>query len=394
MSRIVMGFVGDVLIKRDNPSEVFREVREILGAPDILFANLEGAYTDHPWPVPGAFGAMISAPLHNLDAYAEAGFGVMSLANNHILDVGYEALQETRAHLRSRGVRTCGAGNTLAEAREPAVLEVDGLRVAFLAYASVFQMGFEARFDTPGIAPMRAYDFWRSSFPLVHMPGVPPVLKTVPDDADLANLKTDIVDARRHADLVVTSFHWGDHTGPFRLTDHETRTARYCIDHGADLVVGHHHHAIRGIEWYRGKPVMYGLGHFVFDMKLQWNEAEFKKVLDEASPSGFLEQIPYNVAPREGWPYLPMHEDTRMTMLAWARVRDEAISDVGFLPCKLAPDGSVRPLREGTEDWGKLLRYFEKCNTSERLNGRATADEAVSLAGYPTVRVVPNTSRD
>jgi poly-gamma-glutamate synthesis protein (capsule biosynthesis protein) len=391
MSKVMIGFVGDVLVKRDNPQHVFTAVSEVLSVPDVLFANLEGAYTDNPRPVPGAFGALISGPAHNLDVYADVGFNVMSLANNHILDVGYEAMQETRSRLRAGGIETCGAGDSLADAREPAIVDVDGLRTAFLAYASVFPMGYEAGFETPGLAPMRAYDFWRSSFPLVHMPGVHPVVTTVPDQGDLAHLTEDIQRARARADLVVTSFHWGDHTRPFRLTDHETRTARFCIDQGADMVVGHHHHALRGMEWYKNKPIMYGLGHFVFDMRLEWTEEQFKRVLLQASPSGDLEKYPYNVAPRKGWPFLPMHEDTRMTVMGWATANRGGISEIGFLPCKLAPDGSVHPLRLGSAESNEVVSYLEKCNSSQHLNGRVVADRSVSIASFDTLRVV---SRD
>src|SRR6185437_4257994 len=119
--------------------------------------------------------------------------------------------------------------------------------------------------------------------------------------------------ARESSDLVVTSFHWGEYLRPFHLTEHERRTARYCIDQGADMVVGHHHHALRGMEWYKGKPIMYGLGHFVFDLVLEWSE-EYKKGLAELLSPAFFD-TPYTTAPKEGWPYLPMHEDTRMTVL-------------------------------------------------------------------------------
>src|SRR5207244_1166869 len=144
------------------------------------------------------------------------------------------------------------------------------LRIAFLAYASVFPIGFQARAHTPGLAPMRAYNAWREQFPTYYYPGIAPVITTVPDQGDLARLDEDIQCARERADVVVASFHWGDYSCPFRLTDHETRTARHCIDHGAHMVVGHHHHALRGMEWYQGRPILYGLGHFVFDFRLKW----------------------------------------------------------------------------------------------------------------------------
>jgi poly-gamma-glutamate capsule biosynthesis protein CapA/YwtB (metallophosphatase superfamily) len=387
MSKVLIGYVGDVLVNRDRPQEVFREVREVLSVPDILFANLEGAYTDHPIRVPGSVGGC-SAPAHNLNAYAEAGFDVMSLANNHILDVGYEAMLETRSRLRAQGVRTCGAGDSLGDAREPAIIETGGLRVAFLAYASVFPMGYEARSDNPGLAPMRAYNFWRDPYPLLHVPGKQALVTTIPDQSDLEHLTDDIRRARAVADLVITSFHWGDYSCPFHLTDHETRTARYCVDQGADMVVGHHHHAIRGMEWYKGRPIMYGLGHFVFDLRLQWSVEEYKKLLLELDPTGCL-QTPYTTAPREGWPLLPMHEDTRMTLLAWATADRDGIAEIGFLPCKLTPDGSINPLRLNSPESNEVVSYLEKCNRTQNLKSRIVSDGSMLIAGFDTLRVIP-----
>ncbi len=388
MSRVLLGFVGDVLINRENPREVFREVREILSVPSVLFGNLEGAYTDDPHPVPGLVGG-ISGRARNLDVYAEVGFNVMSLANNHILDVGYQAMLENRARLEAQGVKTCGVGNCLGDAREPAIVQADGLRIAFLAYASVFPMGFEARSDAPGLAPMRAYDFWRSPNPRIHMPGLHPIVTTIPDQVDLARLTEDIRLARARADLVITSFHWGDHTCPFRLTDHEKRTARYCIEQGADMVIGHHHHAVRGMEWYRGKPIMYGLGHFVFDMKLPFSAEELKKLLLEFDPGGWWDSTPYTIAPCEGWPYLPMHEDTRMTMLAWVIADRSGINEIGFLPCRLTPDGSVHPLRVTSQASNAVVSYLEKCNQTQGLQSSIVAADSMSIAGFDTLKVVP-----
>lgn len=385
MSEISLGFAGDVFVNRDRPAEVFGDVRDVLAVPDILFANLEGVFTDDPRPMPTTIVGG-SAPAHNLDALPEAGFDVLSLANNHILDAGYDAMLETRSRLRARGVRTCGAGESAADAREPAIVEAGGLRVAYLAYASVFPIGCEARSNRPGVAPMRAYDVWRGAYPTVHVPGALPLVQTVPEEADLACLTEDVRRARRRADLVVVSFHWGDHTRPFHLTDHETRTARYCVDHGADLVVGHHHHALRGMEWYRGKPIMYGLGHFVFDMRVDWSE-EYMKQLAELNPAFERMRTPYTIGPREGWPLLPMHEDTRMTVLAWATAGRDGVTDIGFLPCRLTPDGLVHPLALGSPESDEVVRYLGECDRSQGLRSRITPEGAMLLAGFRTLRV-------
>src|SRR5262249_24844902 len=136
----------------------------------------------------------------------------------------------------------------------------------------VFPMGYEARSNVPGLVSLRAYDLWRPALENYHVPGTAPVEQTVPDPRDLAALAADIAKAKHVADLVFTSFHWGDFLRPYHLRGHETRSARWCIDQGVDCVIGHHHHTLRGMEWYQGKPILYGLGNFVFDMRLNLSE--------------------------------------------------------------------------------------------------------------------------
>jgi poly-gamma-glutamate capsule biosynthesis protein CapA/YwtB (metallophosphatase superfamily) len=388
MSSVLMGFVGDVLVDRERDDDVFSEVRDVLATPDILFANLEGPYSDHPQPPPGT-STVVCPPAHNLEVYADAGFDVVSMANNHILDAGVTAMLETRARLRDKGVKTCGAGASLVDARLPAIAQIEGLRVAYLSYASIFPMGYEARSNAPGIAPMRAYNLWRELSPGVYRPGAVPFVTTVPDEGDLEGLARDIRHAREAADLVVASFHWGDYLRPYHLTDHEKRTARYCIDQGVDVVVGHHHHALRGMEWYRGKPIMYGLGHFVFDLRLQLTD-EDKQRYSELDPA----DISYAAAPREGWPLLPLHEDTRMTLMGWVSADDRGITATGFLPCRMTPDGRVHPLKLGSAESDQVVSYMEKCNKTQGLNGRFVQAELVELGGYKTLEVIPAWSNE
>lgn len=385
MSKVLIGLVGDLLVNRPNPEEAFRHVRDLLKSPAVLFGNLEGAYTDHAHTAPG-MNAMISGSAAYLDVFPKLGFNVVSLANNHILDVGSEAMLENRDRLRANGVATCGAGESLEDARKPAIMEAGGMRIAFLGYASIFPHGYEAYSRIPGIAPMRAYDFWRPQMPRMHMPGVAPVASTVPDQGDMANLAEDIRRARGLADIVVTSFHWGDQARPFHISDHERRTARYCIDNGADMVIGHHHHTIRGIEWYQRKPIFYGLGHFVFDFRLEMTSEELKKFLLELSQGGEW-NTQYVIGPRQGWPWLPMHEDMRMTMFGWALAGAEGITDIGVLPCRLMPDGAVQALKLGSAESDGVVRYLEQCNHTQGFNSELSPDGAIEVAGYNTLRV-------
>lgn len=378
--QIVIGLAGDVLIDRENPLEVFADVRDLLRAPDILFGNLESSYSDAPEPALTA-NIPVVPRAHNLNAVATAGFHVVSMANNHIVDGGHRAMLETRSRLLQQGVATCGAGADLEEARRAAVLEKNGSKVGFLAYSSVFPHGYEARSNVPGLAPLRACNHFHE-FPQFYAPGCIPRIETLPDPTDHENLAADLEALRPEVDLLAVSFHWGDFLRPFHLTDHERRTARFCIDRGADLVIGHHHHALRGIEWYQGRPIFYGLGNLVFDLRLNLSK-EWAEYMAKADPKS------YAVFPREGWPLLPQHPDTRMTMLAWVEVDGGTITGVGFVPARLQPDGRVSAVDPQSVAGQEVVNYVRECNQSQKLNGKIVSDAARVLGGHRSVRVVP-----
>jgi hypothetical protein len=377
---LLLGFVGDLLIDREHPAEPFADVRELLAAPDILFGNLEGPYTDHPHPAP-SLGIPVIPRRHNATGFGPAGFAVLSAANNHIVDAGHEAMLETLADVRAQGVAVAGAGENLAAARAPAVIGRKSCKVAYLCYASVFPMGYEARSDVPGLAPLRAYNHFHEAYPNYHIPGTPGRVETLPDATDMANLKADITAARGRADVVVTSFHWGDFLRAFHLTDHERRTARYCIEQGADIVVGHHHHMLRGMEWVAGKPVFYGLGHFVFDLRLKMN-TEIAAALAKVPADS------YTLAPRDGWPLMPMHPDARMTLMAWAALKGGRAEAIGFVPCRLRPDGRVQAVSPESEEGREVVAYMEKCQTTQGLNGRIEGGGPV-IGRHPSLRIIP-----
>lgn len=379
---LILGLVGDLLVDRDDPPEVFAQVQGVLDGVDLLFGNLEGPYTDDPHAPPSA-PIQVLPPARNLDVYAQCGFDVLSLANNHIVDGGHQALLDTRRRLLEQGVAACGAGRDLAEARAPALVQAGGLEIAFLAYASIFPSGYEARSTVPGVAPMRAHTLYLPAYENYHAPGIDPKIKTLAYDEDLEHLREDLAGARQQADLVVASFHWGDFMKPFHLTDHERRTAHFCIDEGADLVAGHHHHVLRGMEWHAGKPILYGLGHFVFDLR-----TEIPPELIEMLGGAAEDPNYYGVAPRPGWPLLPLHPESRMTLLAWAAVQGGAFARIGFLPCRLRPDGQVHPADPDSPEGREVVEYMTQCCETQGLNARLAPCD-LQLAGHRTVQVLP-----
>ena len=382
---VLLGLTGDLLVNRDDPEGIFGEIQPALDDTDILFGNVETGYSDNPRI---AMTAAIPsyAPLSNLAAFPAAGFDVVSMANNHVMDSGPESMLHVVERLSQLGVRTVGAGINLAAAREPAIIEKNGLKIAYLAYASMFPYGYEARANFPGLVPMRSHNLYIEPIENNYTPGVPPRIRAVPHAADLKNMKEDIRKAREQADIVVTSFHWGDFQRPFHLTDHEKRIARIVIDEGADIVLGHHHHILRGIEWYKGKPIFYGLGHFVFDIAIDMPLEAIKQFSGPADDPDF-----YGLVWHDDWPLLPLHPDARMTMLGYALVsRAGAVDDVGFLPARLTKTGHVVPVGTTSDEGRQVIEYVMKGILSQHLNGVVSNQDAITLGGYPTVRVIPN----
>jgi poly-gamma-glutamate synthesis protein (capsule biosynthesis protein) len=369
----LLGFVGDIVVDRDDPESVFDAVTDVLAVPDALFGNCEAAYTDDPQIAPTNLFPVVPAA-KNLRALRR--FDVLSLATNHILDGGYAALLETYEGLRASGSSPVGVGRDILEARRPAAIERGGLRLAFLSRGSIFPFGYEADVDRPGLAPLRAMNHHVERFPGYWAPGLVGSVVSVPHREDYESLASDLERARAEHDLVVASFHWGDFQTPFALTDHERSTARFAIEHGADVVVGHHHHTLRGVEWYAGKPIFYGLGHFVLDLHAKWSESQLKATatLGEADS--------YDMYDRPGWPLLPMHPDSRMTMVGWVETDDKgAPAAAGFVPCALTPDGRVHPHDAGSDTGRSVARYVERCCDAERLAVRLRVSGGRSFAG-------------
>lgn len=392
----LLGFVGDVIVDHDEPSSVFRHVQDQLHSVDMLFGNQECPYTDDPHPAPSAIFAMY-APVASSVALGEAGFTVMSMANNHIVDAGHRAMLDTQRILERQGIATAGVGADITQARRPARVRAGELAVAVLAYSSTFPAGYEARHGWPGLAPMRSEERLVNQGDRVARRQPIPRTRASLDEDDAEALRADVRAARKGSDIVVASFHWGDVETRFTVSDHERRVARLAIDAGADIVVGHHHHTLRAMEWYRGKPIFYGLGHFIFNFSAQTIDriatiadglAHVDDEDDDDSNYGHIET-------HEGWPLLPFHKDTRMTAIAWCDVSQDAIVGAGFLPCLIEPDGSVRPHDPRSPEGRRVVNYFEAACAAEGMPTRVEPADDVRLGGLPTVRLIaPVVSRE
>lgn len=253
-------FVGDTAPRRADPDSMFKNTSAYLKTSDLLFGQLEAVMTDRgapacqcrlPMRIPPAVGACLK----------RAGFGVMSGAGNHVMDWGFQGFYDTLDHMKAAGVDLVGAGRDLEEARKPVIRTLDdGTRIGFLAYCSILPQDYWALTDRPGANPMRAI----TAAPCIEhdQPGTPVRIFTWPHIDDLSRMLEDIRALRPQVDILIVSQHWGIHFTPAVLADYQRIVAHYALDEGADAVIGHHTHILKGIEVYKGKPIFYSLANF------------------------------------------------------------------------------------------------------------------------------------
>lgn len=222
--------------------------------PDVKIINLETAITQHNgyWPAKGIHYRMHP---NNIDVLTSAKIDICSLANNHVLDWGYQGLEETIETLRSAGIQSSGAGKTIAEAMQPAIYELPSQQRILVFSVGLDSSGvlsdWEATPKKPGI-----YYFYEMN-----------------QDA-IASIAHHIKNYRKRNDLVILSIHWGSNWG-YTISESLQHAAHALIDTAnVDIIFGHSSHHPRPVEIYRGKPILYGCGDFMNDYEgIQGHEA-------------------------------------------------------------------------------------------------------------------------
>jgi poly-gamma-glutamate capsule biosynthesis protein CapA/YwtB (metallophosphatase superfamily) len=227
-------------------------MRDLMKSSDLAIANFEN-------PAPNTFrwhtsGTVFSADRRNLEGLTRAGLDYVSIANNHIGDAGRNGILQTIRNLDRVGLEHSGAGKDLKAARKPAILDANGVKVAILGYDAIARY-YNAAKGRPGNAPLSR--------------------KAVKEDVAAAH--------EAGADVVIVFPHWGVEyrSRPFAA---QQKLARQIIDAGADMVIGNHAHWAGAMEVYKGKPIWYALGNFVFDQT--WSEPTMEGITLELTFRG------------------------------------------------------------------------------------------------------------
>lgn len=255
-------FTGDImpwdrmadLVRQHGVGYPYANVLPLLCSADIAIGNLEGPVAEKAQRKDYDYSYKV--PPEAIAGLRDAGFDLVNLANNHSLDCGMEGLAETIANVERAGMQHVGAGQTLQEASEPVIVELGGIRIAFVAAICP-----ETYFDDWDDA-QQAGDYERLMTVMrerlgasEQRPGL--VIATPWSVRRLVQL------AAQRADLVVASLHFGIRYNR-TPTARQRQLAHCAVAAGADLVVGHHAHIWQPVELYHGVPIVYGLGNFAF----------------------------------------------------------------------------------------------------------------------------------
>jgi hypothetical protein len=359
---------GDIGPCRPDPSSIFNLAKERLNSADIVIGQLEPVLTDRGTQMPQARLAMRTSP-STAKAIREAGFNVISFASNHCMDWGTEGLFDTCSALREANIDVIGAGANIAEARKPALITKNGQRIATLAYCSILPMGYWAEQNRAGCAPMRGWTIYEQ---IEHdQPGTPSRTHSFPHREDLELMIRDIQLAKSNADVVVVSMHWGIHFVPFTIADYQRDVAHAAIDAGADVVIGHHPHILKGIEIYRDKVIFYSLGNFAIDPP-----TAFDKDLLSKQSHNEVKVLNPDWLEEDGHVVL---RDSAMALVAKCEVGEHGLQRVSALPVSINRESQPEFLQANDPRFKTIADYLTNITLEEKLNGafKVEGDELV-----------------
>ncbi len=336
--------VGDIVLQYGDPAFYFGPSAQVTQRADLAIGQIEVPHTDST-NVAALRIPSPPTPPENLKAMADAGFSIGTVAGNHAFDLGTAGVLDTIRHANAYGIVTTGTGENLEAALRPAIVERKGISIGVLSFNCVGPRESWATSAKAGAAFVKVlthYDLDDLN------PANPPQVYTFCDRVSL-KVMTDAIDAlRRDVDVVIVALHKGYGHTPVRIDDYEIELAHAAIDSGADAVIGHHAHIMKGIEVYKGRPIFHGLGNFVSvtdaltpdpntgsDELREWQERRVKM---------------YGFAPDPNLPEYPFHPESRNTAIATLDVGEHGSIEAGLIPCWIDDRARPVPLRRGERD--------------------------------------------
>lgn len=277
LAPITITLTGQSMIRSDvretAPSAV-PVIQELLKG-DLVFTNFEATVAEKGETVSEGRGFL--APDGALDALRTMGFNLLSLANNHSFDLKATGIQNTLREVNLRKIVHAGTGNNVAEAVAPGYLHTPKGTIALIASASgLVAPGARATVDRSGVNELRVEAGDKENEATEDLPGAP---ENIPNPEDSQRILQSIREARQHADLVIVYQHnhvFGKHSFwtifaegmQERLAPNDwlKKWTHAEVDAGADIIVMHGAPLLHGVEIYRGRPIFYDLGNFIYNL--------------------------------------------------------------------------------------------------------------------------------
>ncbi len=325
MPDVTLSFSCDIIPSRDlrSPPPSARAVYERVRKSDVTVGNFEIPLTRAQTPL---------RKFLNLRAEPEIaagagllGFDVVTLANNHAVDYGWQGLSDTATALRAEGLKVIGVGPTFEAAAKPEIFTANGRKIGVVAFSCLVPIGMGATAYGPGLAPIHvdvAYEIDANR--QIEEPGDKDAVRirtTVrPEDRDRA---LEIVrKLAAECDITVVSVHWGFGSDE-ELADYQWPLGRDFIDAGATIVHGHHPHAVHPIGFYKDKPILFGLGTFIQQQVFLEARDEVKALYKGMSRDGYIAEVVVETNGRVRLSCAPTSlDDDRLPFLATGETYD------------------------------------------------------------------------
>jgi poly-gamma-glutamate capsule biosynthesis protein CapA/YwtB (metallophosphatase superfamily) len=345
---------GDLVLDEPDADYWLSGIAPSIRAADLAIGHLEVPHTRRGTELKGDVPAP-GAPPENLAAIRGAGFGIVSLGGNHIADLGAEGIADTIAELDRLGIAHAGAGANLLAARRPAIVQRGGRYIALLSYNCVGPEASWASYEQAGCAWLRV----ETSDGSPTAPAAPLTIMAseVPDV-----LARDIALARAEADLVLVALHKGIVHVPARLAPYERPLAWAAIDAGADAVIGHHAHIVRGIEFRRGRPIFHGMGNGCVVT------SALSPAQDHPARRAWAERRRkmFGFEPDPAYTLAPFHPEAVNAMLGKLRWHADGRMEVFIVPVHIEPPG--RPVLADEARAREIRDYISAITTAGGMN--------------------------
>lgn len=406
-----MALTGDSIITRklsvyDEPD--YLQLIELVRSADVAFTNLEMLFHDYePYPMAESGGTYMRGDPELAHELRWAGIDLVSRANNHSGDYGTLGLQLTTKYVEEAGLVHAGVGMSLAEAREAKFLETPKARVALISLASSFSDHMRAgrsrdnvparpglnplRYKTTYLLPDASYQDLKKTgdalgeftdqdgeptgtkedapdemeiFGRNFARGDEARIQMVANEDDVAEIAAVVSNASRLADFTIVTIHAHEDAGTRDSTpEFLTLFARAMIEAGADVFVGHGPHALRGIEIYQGKPILYSLGDFLFQNETLArlpSENYERYDLDENAHIADFNDARYK-NDTKGFPAIP---EIWEAVVAVPTFRNRELTELALYPISLGygqpPQVRGRPLMADSELGEKIIGDLQR----------------------------------